>query len=880
MALYERQKRHSMGISGKIIARKLHLEGIVQGVGFRPLVFRLAKKYALTGWVLNSSRGLEIWVEGREAEVQNFCDEIFRDPPRLARVLNQVITNEAVQGHPEFVIRHSQAMDGKLVLISPDVATCADCYSEIRDPKDRRYAYPFTNCTNCGPRYTIIQDVPYDRRNTTMQKFPMCPQCQAEYDDPSNRRFHAQPNACPICGPALQLLDREGRDLTLAISLGEALPDYQIGLQEARRLLKNGSILAVKGLGGFHLACDAQNAEAVRQLRQRKRRDYKPFALMARDLAVARKYCRISVDEERWLLDPASPIVIADIRDLAFAQADLPLEFLAPGLNTLGIMLPYTPLHQLLFEDDLELLVMTSANLSDDPLVTENQEALVRLRDIADYFLVHNRDIFNRCDDSLVRRAGGRNQFYRRARGFVPFPVPLAEDGPVVLGVGGELKNTFALTRKKEAYLSQHLGDLNHWGNYQQFLEAIPRLEKMLEVQAAAVAYDLHPDYASTRYARGRQDLVQVGIQHHHAHLASCMAENQTQDPALGVICDGTGYGTDGTIWGFEFLYGDCRGFARLGNLRPLPLPGGEASIRRPGRMALANLWQLLGEATAREWAGQLPLGLSPEEIEILFRQLARGINTFETSSCGRLFDAVAGFLGVCPQVGYEGQAAVELETLAGQALGLAEAVAREDRFADVPAYPFSLLNLADRETVSALNVPVLNAPVWETPRITWPKPSEAVGEPTLIEPDSGRLEARVNPSSEVGPAIYGSVSGGSKLRNGLGPYWLDPTPMWRELLADYQRGESQSLMALRFHLGLTEGITQACQKLQAEIGFKQVVLSGGVFHNRILLTGLLKKLSACGLSVLTHQLVPPGDGGISLGQAAIARAVLRNVKP
>lgn len=873
-----------METSGKIIARKLHLEGIVQGVGFRPLVFRLAKKYALTGWVLNSSQGLEIWVEGGESEVQGFCAEILRDPPRLARVLNQEITNEVVQGYPEFVIRHSQAMDGKVVLISPDVATCADCSREIRDPKDRRYSYPFTNCTNCGPRYTIIQDVPYDRRNTTMQKFPMCPQCQAEYDDPTNRRFHAQPNACPVCGPALQLLDREGRDLTLALSLAEALPDFQIGLQEARRLLKNGLILAVKGLGGFHLACDAQNAEVVRRLRQRKRRDYKPFAVMARDLAVARKYCRISSDEECWLLDPASPIVIADIREPNPVEADLPLDSLVPGLNTLGIMLPYTPLHQLLFEEGLELLVMTSANLSDDPLVTENQEALSRLRDIADYFLVHDRDIFNRCDDSLVRRAGGQNQFYRRARGFVPFPIPLAEDGPVVLGVGGELKNTFALTRNKEAYLSQHLGDLNHWGNYQQFLEAIPRLEKMLEVQAAAVAYDLHPDYASTRYARGRQDLVQVGIQHHHAHLAACLAENQAQSLALGVICDGTGYGTDGTIWGFEFLYGDCRGFARLGNLRPLPLPGGEASIRRPGRMALANLWKLLGEATAREWAGQLSLGLSPEEIEILFKQLARGINTFETSSCGRLFDAVAGFLGVCPQVGYEGQAAVELETLAGQALGLAEveagAGAGRDRFADVPAYPFLLLNLADRESASALNVPVLNAPVWETPRITWPEPAKAGGGFAGIGSDSGRLEAKADPDSEVGPAFYGSGSGGSKLRSGVGPYWLDPTPMWQELLADYQAGENRSLMALRFHLGLVEGIAQACQKLQAEIGFKQVVLSGGVFHNRILLTGLLKKLSACGLSVLTPQLVPPGDGGISLGQAAIARAALNNRKP
>ncbi len=860
--------------TGKAIARKMHLEGIVQGVGFRPFVYRLAKKYALTGWVLNSSRGLEIWVEGRPAEVEGFCAELLHNPPPLARVLNQVISDEAVQGYPEFVIRHSEALDGKAVIIPPDVATCADCSREIRDPKDRRYAYPFTNCTNCGPRYTIIQDVPYDRRNTTMQKFPMCPQCQAEYDDPANRRFHAQPNACPSCGPSLQLLDREGRDLTPALSPAEALPDYQVILQEARHILKNGYILAVKGLGGFHLACNAQNPEAVRQLRRRKRRDYKPFAVMARDLAVARKYCWISSAEERWLLDPASPIVIADVRRPACDRAELPLNLLAPGLNTLGIMLPYTPLHLLLFEEGLELLVMTSANLSDDPLVTGNQEALARLKDIADYFLMHNRDIFNRCDDSVLRLIGGQTQFYRRARGFVPFPIPLAEDGPVVLGVGGELKNTFALTRHKEAYLSQHLGDLDHWGNYQQFLEAIPRLEKMLEVKAAAVAYDLHPEYASTRYARTRRDLVQIGIQHHHAHLAACLAEHQVQGPVLGVICDGTGYGTDGTIWGFEFLYGDCRGFARLGYLRPLPLPGGEASIRRPGRMTFTYLWQILGETDARKWAGQLRLGLPMKEIDILCKQLATGFNTWEISSCGRLFDAVAGFLGICLEVGYEGQAAVELETAAAQTLGLTGAWAVNGRWTDLPGYPFSLVNVA--EAPAAAPGP---APAWETPRIAWPQPAGAIGGSAGLAPEPGRLEVRAN-DPEAGPSTAWGASARPSFKSD--PFWLDPAPMWQELLADYRRGENRGVMALRFHLGLVEAITRACRKLQAEIGFKQVVLSGGSFHNRILLTGLLNKLSACGLSVLTPRLVPPGDGGISLGQVAIARAILNHdqVKP
>ncbi|MGI6650100.1 MAG: carbamoyltransferase HypF [Bacillota bacterium] len=897
-----------------VVARKLHLAGVVQGVGFRPLVYRLAEKHQLAGWVLNSSEGLEVWVEGEPSRVAAFCQEVLNRPPRLARILQQEVTQEAAQGYQGFTIRHSLAKKSKEVLISPDVATCADCYREIMDPADPRYQYPFTNCTNCGPRYTIIQDVPYDRRNTTMRQFLMCSRCQAEYANPGHRRFHAQPNACPDCGPSLQLLDQAGRKVDLSSVVAESISrvdpavrtdrrpalaivnaysgdpahqttNFQLLMQEARRLLRAGYILAIKGLGGFHLACDALNPDAVRLLRQRKRREYKPFAVMARDLDTAREFCQISAAEEQLLTEPAGPIVILNINENEIQQPRLPLTYLTPGLNTLGLMLPYTPLHHLMFEEGLELLVMTSANLSDDPLVTDNQEAITRLEKIADYFLVHNRDIQNRCDDSLVRIIGGRKQFSRRARGYVPFPVVLVEEGPSVLGVGGELKNTFCLTRKHEAYLSQHLGDLNHWGNYQQFLEAIPRLEKMLEVVPKAIAFDLHPDYAASRYARGREDLIRVGIQHHHAHLASCLAENQAKGPVLGVICDGTGYGTDGTFWGFEFLAGDYRGFSRLASLRPMPLPGGEASIRRPVRMALTYLHQLLGPEAVWDWVHRFAPPISDEEVAILLQQLARGFNTWTTSSCGRLFDAVAALLGVCPVVGYEGQAAVELETLATQAarmrkpslagktgFEMAQSKSQsqteeneeiQDFLTGVKPYPFPLVSIS--RDIAESGCSFANR---ETPLVIWPN-------------CRGRIET---PGSQSNSAGFGSgfkvnsdSEGAFSQKTYSVPYRLDPLPLWTALLTDLQAGVDRGVIALRFHQAMVEGITQACQRIGTETGISRVALSGGVFHNRLLLAGLLTQLPARGLEVLTHQLVPPNDGGLSLGQAVIAQEVLRD---
>ncbi|NPV92613.1 MAG: carbamoyltransferase HypF [Firmicutes bacterium] len=765
-----------------IEARQIHLDGVVQGVGFRPTVFRLAAEHGLAGWVLNSASGLDVWVEGPASAVESFCRELIGHPPKLARITRQEILPREPEGFESFTIRHSESQGAAEVLISPDVATCDECLGEVTDPADRRFGYPFTNCTNCGPRYTIVMDLPYDRASTTMKKFPMCPTCQREYDDPAFRRFHAQPNACPVCGPRLKLLDSQREEIA-----GEPLA-------ETRRMLGRGKIMAVKGLGGFHLACNAKDPEAVRLLRQRKRREYKPFAVMARDLETIKRFCRVSEAEREMLEGVAAPIVILD----RVNDEDLPVAYLAPGISTLGVMLPYTPLHHLLFQDGLELLVMTSANISDDPLVTENDEAIEKLAEIADAFLLHDRDIFSRCDDSVLRVIDDRPMFSRRARGYVPLPVDLPLEGPTVLACGGEIKNTFALTRGREAYPSQHVGDLEHYRNYQQFLFGVPHLEGILKVNPQVVAYDLHPEYAASRYGRSRTELFQVPVQHHHAHLASCMAEHRLTGDALGVICDGTGYGTDGGIWGFEFLLGGYGGYERLGHLAYVPLVGGETSIRRPERMAYAFLLSSLG-AEAGALAERFLPGLSEEELRMIPLQIERRLNTWPTSSCGRLFDGVSGLLGVCREVGYEGQAAIELETLAEKALGRKMLPSRE---------------------------------MWEL-----------AGKVYRMEAEGGLL-------------AWG--------------------PLWRELVDDLLAGTPSEMMALRFHLAVAEGIIRMVSKIRAETGVSRVVLSGGSWQNRILLRASRYRLEQEGFEVYSQHLVPPNDGGIALGQAAVALARYR----
>lgn len=641
-------------------ACQIKIEGVVQGVGFRPHVYRLAAAHGIAGWVLNSSEGVTIWAEGTEAQLEAFYRDLLARPPKLARIVSHCRTPRTPVPYTTFFIKHSEAGEHKDVLISPDVAICEDCRREIFDPGDRRYGYPFTNCTNCGPRFTIIMDVPYDRAKTTMREFPMCPDCAREYEDPGHRRFHAQPNACPDCGPQVWLQDRQG---TRYPGLGQ-------------EFLRQGYILAVKGLGGFHLVCDAVNAGAVRELRRRKQREYKPFAVMCRDLDVVRRYCRVSAEEEELLTAAACPIVILDRHRLD----DLPRE-ISPGIKTLGVMLPYTPLHHLLFADDLDILIMTSANISDDPLIIDNDEALNKLEGIADYFLLHNRRIFNRCDDSVAAVVNGKPQIIRRARGYVPLPVDLPFAVRPVLACGGELKNTFCITKGNGAYPSQHLGDLNHFGNYRQFIETIPRFETMLDVKPEIVACDLHPDYMATRWARSLEDVKVVGVQHHHAHMASCMAENGLQEKVLGIICDGTGFGTDGTVWGFEFLVGDYREFDRMAHLSYQPLPGGDATVRNPERMALTYLYQLFGEEGLAA-AGEF-LSLSGLETRVVLQQIRNRINSIPTSSCGRLFDAVSALLGVCRVVRYEGQAAIELEAIIDPEAGVAPEA--------TGSYPFTL---------------------------------------------------------------------------------------------------------------------------------------------------------------------------------------------
>ncbi|MGE5372382.1 MAG: carbamoyltransferase HypF [Solirubrobacterales bacterium] len=647
-------------MTGRMTASRIHITGIVQGVGFRPHVYRCAMEHGMKGWVLNSSAGVVIEAEGPAEAVDAFAASLTANKPPLAVIKTYERLDIPVFGYDAFSIRESEANQEKSVMISPDIAICGDCKREVHNPEDRRFGYAFTNCTNCGPRFTITKDVPYDRAMTTMAPFIMCPQCQEEYEDPLHRRFHAQPNACPVCGPQLTLLDAAG----------------QVVSDNPARLLKAGKILAVKGLGGFHLACDATQEDAVQMLRRRKKRDAKPFAVMVRDQAAAEKYCRISPAELALLNAPEAPIVVLDRR----FEAKLPDRLIHPGLSTLGVMFPYTPLHELLFDDALEILIMTSANLTDDPLVTDNTEAREKLTGIADYYLIHNRDIHNPCDDTVLRlvpdpdsknrpvasgdRPAMTTQFFRRARGYVPRGIELPVTTRPILAVGGEMKNTFCLTRGNEAFLSQHFGDVNHYGNYRKFLDALPRFEAMVHVTPEVVAHDLHPDYQTTRWALQESGLPVVAVQHHHAHMASVMAEHKLTGDVLGLICDGTGYGTDGAVWGGEILAGSYRGFQRLGHLTPVALPGGNAAVERPYRMALVYLLQSLGP-DGREAALNYLLDLTEEEATLVEKQIARNLNTVPTSSAGRLFDAVAAFLGIAPVSRYEGQSAIELEAVA-----------------------------------------------------------------------------------------------------------------------------------------------------------------------------------------------------------------------
>ena len=727
---------------------RLRVSGTVQGVGFRPFIYGLAVRHRLAGWVCNTGGGVLIEVEGAEEDLARFVEGIRSEAPPLARV--SLVESKIVPplGETTFAIRHSEESTAARAVIPPDTATCPDCLADIRNPANRRYCYPFTNCTNCGPRFTIIKGVPYDRPRTTMRTFDMCPDCRAEYENPADRRFHAQPNACPVCGPHLEL---DGKD-------GDVIPI-------AAKLLRAGKILAVKGLGGYHLACDARNEAAVSTLRTRKGRAGKPFAVMCRDLDEARQVCSVDPASERLLLSPAHPIVLLPVK---------PGNGIAPavarGIATLGVMLPYTPLHELLLAEIGGALVMTSGNLSDEPLAFRDEEARTRLGRIADGFLTHNRPIHLGCDDSIARTAPGGTVVLRRARGYVPEPVALPWEASPLFACGGDLKSAFCLTKGNMALLSQHLGDLENAATLEHYRRVADHFREFFDVRPVAVAHDLHPDYHATRYALSL-DLPRVAVQHHHAHVAACMVEHHLEGPVIGVAFDGTGYGPDGTIWGGEFLIADYADFRRAGRLAPFPLPGGEAAIKRPGRIALG----LLPDAV-------IP-GLSDTEAGIARAQIARGLNTPFTSSMGRLFDAASALLGICNEVTYEGQAAMELETAASS---------ESDRI-----YPY----LVER------------------------------GE--LLE--------------------------------------VDARPLLTALLADMQAGESTGIMAARFHATVAAFTAEVCEHIRRDTGLNTVALSGGVFQNMRLLGMLLARLSEVGFTVVYHHAVPPNDGGLALGQAAVA---------
>ncbi|NLE50677.1 MAG: carbamoyltransferase HypF [Chloroflexi bacterium] len=763
-------------------ARHIHVSGVVQGVGFRPFIYGLAQRYALAGWVMNTSSGVEIEVQGEGSALDEFARAITAEAPPLSRVERVTVRPAQANGAATFEIRHSAAQEGAYQPISPDVAICDECLAEIFDPANRRYRYAFTNCTNCGPRFTIIQDIPYDRPATTMAGFEMCPECRAEYENPLDRRFHAQPNACPVCGPQLALAPSAAHPLVE----WDDLPTDPI--EAARALLRQGRIVAVKGLGGYHLVCDATNPNAVRLLRERKGRAAKPFAVMAADLDAARRLCDLDEAAERALSVRERPIVLLPWREGSPVAPDV-----APGLRELGVMLPYTPLHYLLLEPAADFplaLVMTSGNYSEEPIATSDEDAQARLAPLCDAFLLHNRPIHIRCDDSVVQPVMGKIVPLRRSRGYAPYPVPLPFDAPPLLATGAEMKNTFCVARDRSAFMSQHIGELGNYDARQSYERSVEHLSRLYRVTPEIIAHDAHPDYAATRYAMTRPE-PKIAVQHHHAHLASCLAEHGIPpgQPVIGVIFDGTGLGPDGAIWGGEVLIGSYDGYQRLAHLRYVPLPGGDAATLRPYRAALAHLW-----AAGIAWDADLaPVSaLSERERPILTQQLARGINAPDTSSMGRLFDAAASLAGVLHEVTYEAQAAIWLEAQADP----------DER----GAYPFDLARGAD-------------------------------GAPDQI----------------------------------------DPAPALRALVADRRAGASMPLIAARFHNGVAALIRDCCVLARERTGLSTVALSGGVFQNKLLLTRATTLLAEAGFTTLTHVLVPANDGGLALGQAAIAALAVRS---
>jgi hydrogenase maturation protein HypF len=757
----------------------VRVQGVVQGVGFRPFIYSLATSLGLSGLVGNDVDGVFAEVEGSGEAVARFLARLEHEAPPLARIEAVITRALGVTGTAGFVISPSVPGGQRRTLVSADSATCADCLHELSDPANRRYQYPFINCTNCGPRFTIVRDVPYDRPLTTMSGFAMCTRCAAEYHDPADRRFHAQPVCCQDCGPRLSLVDAAGASLPGADPVAAA----------AARL-RSGQVLAVKGLGGYHLVVDAGNATASATLRARKHREDKPFAVLVADLQVARQLCEVDDVAAQALASARRPIVLLPrlpAADRLIAGA------VAPGNRHLGLMLPYTPLHHLLLAATAGPLVATSGNVSDEPIVFRDADVLDRLAGIADAVLLHDRAIHVRTDDSVVRTFGGRESVLRRSRGYVPEPIRLGRPVPrPVLACGAELKNTFCLAKGEHAIVSHHIGDLENAETLRSFTDGIAHFRRLFDIEPRLVAHDLHPDYLSTKYAvdladDDLADVELVAVQHHHAHIASCLADNDADGPVIGVAFDGTGYGTDGTIWGGEFLIADLMSFERAGCLEPVPMPGGAAAIRQPWRMAAAYL--------AVSYPDGPPAGLAVRRRNEQYwaavtAMAARGVNAPLTSSAGRLFDAVAALVGVRDVINYEGQAAIELEQLTD--------------VHERGSYPVSITGTGG----------------------------------------TGGAELRVAGSDLVLAAAE-----------------------------DLAAGVPASIIAARFHNGVAAAIVTVCGWLREQTGLTVVALSGGVFQNLLLTSQVVTRLTDEGFRVLVHSRVPCNDGGISLGQAAVAGA-------
>lgn len=746
---------------------RIAVTGRVQGVGFRPTVYQYATELGLSGFVQNTPTGVLAEVQGEGPAVSVFLERLRASPPKEARVGQFLVEDVPLGPNGGFAIRPSRRSGDLVVGFPPDLATCEACTRELLDPHDRRFRYPFINCTNCGPRFTIVRELPYDREKTSMASFDLCPACRAEFEDPVDRRFDAQPNACPECGPSLALLAADGWEV-------QADP-----LRETARLLREGRIVALKSLGGYHLACDARSDDVVRRLRERKGRPAKPFAVMFQSLDELGRSCEVSDREAAELTSSAAPVVILKRRRDAALSA-----LISPDTGDIGAFLPYTPLHHLLLAE-ISPLVMTSGNLSEEPIARDEEELKRILGRVADHALVHNRPIVRRCDDSVLRLVRGQRLFYRRSRGFVPAQVDLPLDGPPVLACGAELKNTFCVTRGRQAFVSQHIGDLVEYPAYRFYGESIDDLLRLLQVKPGVVAHDLHPDYESTRFAGAYPAEMKVAVQHHHAHIASCMAEHGLTEPVIGVALDGAGYGPDGTIWGGEFLVADLRDSRRAGCFKHYRMPGGEEAIRHPARMAFSVLLAEFGEQ-ADALATRLLPAITAAERGILSQLIQSGAHAPLTSSAGRLFDAVSALLGLCDTISYEGQAAIRLQTAAGEG--------------SQSAYPFEI---------------------------------EAVTKESVLS---------------FGPAV-------------------------RAMVEDTLAGADKGGIAAKFHRTVSQGVAGMCAALSEREGLRKVVLSGGVFQNDLLLRMATGELKERGFEVYSHRLVPPNDGGIALGQAAVALA-------